>query len=87
MLAAFFNGLKNKLGYIMAKASALRMNLNILPSVPSIPRPPARNSHAHQIHALNLSHHILGQLTVLVGLRQLTRKAEELLALSMSVGE
>ena len=57
--AAFFNGLKNKVGLIMAKASALRVNINLLPSVPSTPRPPARNKHAHQIYALDLSHHIL----------------------------
>ena len=40
--AAFFNGLKNEVGHtIMAKASALRVDLNLLPSVLSIPRPSA----------------------------------------------
>jgi hypothetical protein len=31
--AAFFNGLKDKVGHIMAKAMALRLNLNLAPSV------------------------------------------------------
>ena len=57
--AAFFNGLKNKVGHIMAKASALRVNLNLQPSAHSLPRPSARNMHAHHLYALNLSHHIL----------------------------
>ena len=33
--AAFFNGLKKKMGNIMAGASALRVNLNLQPSGPS----------------------------------------------------
>ena len=57
--AAFFNGLKNKAGHIMARASALRVNLNLQPSAPSLPRPSGRNQHAHHLYALNLSHHIL----------------------------
>ena len=52
--AAFFNSLKNKVGHIMARASALRVNLNLQPSAPS-----ARTKHAHLLYALNLSHHIL----------------------------
>ena len=43
----------------MAKASALRVNLNLHPSAPPVPRPSARNQHAHHLYALNLSHHIL----------------------------
>ena len=35
--AAFFNGLKSKVGHIMAKATALRVNLNLAPSIPSTP--------------------------------------------------
>ena len=35
--ASFFNGLKNKLEHIMAKASALRIHLNLLPSVSARP--------------------------------------------------
>ena len=57
--AAFFNGLKSKVGRIMAKATALRVNLNLAPSIPSTPRPPTRKSHAHLLYALNLSHHVL----------------------------
>ena len=57
--AAFFNSLKNKVGHIMARASALRVNLNLQPSAPSLPRPSARTKHAHLLYALNLSHHIL----------------------------
>ena len=57
--AAFFNGLKSKVGHIMAKATALRVNLNLAPSIPSTPRPPTRKSHAHLLYALNLSHHVL----------------------------
>ena len=57
--AAFFNGLKSKVGHIiMAKATALRVNLNLAPSIPSTPRPPTRKSHAHLLYALNLSHHV-----------------------------
>ena len=40
--AAFFNSLKNKVGHVMARASALRVNLNLQPSAPSLPRPSAR---------------------------------------------
>lgn len=60
--AAFFNNLKNKVGHIMAQASALRVNLNLLLSVPSFPSLPARNAHAHQIYALNI---------LLIGIRTL----------------
>ena len=42
----------------MAKATALRVNLNLAPSLPSTPRPPTRKSHAHLLYALNLSHHV-----------------------------
>ena len=56
--AAFFNSLKNKVGHVMARASALRVNLNLQPSAPSLPRPSARTKHAHLLYALNLSHHI-----------------------------
>ena len=34
----------NKVGHIMARAFGLRVNLIFLPSAPSIPRPPTRNS-------------------------------------------
>jgi hypothetical protein len=57
--AAFFNSLKSKVGHIMAKASALRVNLNLAPSIPSTPRPPTRKSHAHLLYALNLAHQVL----------------------------
>jgi len=50
--AAFFNGLKSKVGYIMAMATALRANLNLAPSIPSAPRAPARNSNAQLVYAL-----------------------------------
>jgi len=40
--AAFFNGLKSKIGHIMAKATALRVNLNLAPSIPPTPRPSTR---------------------------------------------
>ena len=50
----------------MAKATALRFNLNLVPSFPSVPRPPAckalrvhAHAHAHQIYALNLFHYFL----------------------------
>ena len=56
--AAFFNGLKNKVGHIIG-AAALRVNLNLLPSAPSLPRPSPSNKRAHHLYALNLSHHIL----------------------------
>jgi len=32
--AAFFNGLKSKVGHIMANATVLRVNLNLAPSIP-----------------------------------------------------
>ena len=57
--AAFFNGLKSKVGHIMAKATALKVNLNLARSIPSTPRPPARSSNAQLIYVLNLSHHVL----------------------------
>jgi len=38
----------------MARASALRVNLNLQPSAPSLPRPSARTKHAHLLYALNL---------------------------------
>jgi len=57
--AAFFNGLKSKVGHTMAQATALRVNLNLAPSIPSTPRPPTRKSHARLLYALNLSHHVL----------------------------
>jgi len=53
--AAFFNGLKSKVRRIMAKATALRVNLNLAPSIPSAPRAPARSSNAQLLYALNLS--------------------------------
>jgi hypothetical protein len=41
----FFNSLKSKVGHIMAKAMALRVNLNLAPGVLSpLLRAPARNS-------------------------------------------
>ena len=43
--AAFFNSLKSKVGHIMAKASALRVNMNLAPTVPSTSR--ARTSSSH----------------------------------------
>jgi len=61
--AAFFNGLKSKVRHccrhIMVKATALRVKLNLAPSIPSAPRSPARNSNAQLVYALNLSHHVL----------------------------
>jgi hypothetical protein len=36
--AAFFNGLKSKVGHIMAKATALRVDLNLAPSITYAPR-------------------------------------------------
>ena len=36
--AAFFSSLKSKVGRIMAKASALRVNMNLAPTVPSTSR-------------------------------------------------
>ena len=56
--AAFSNGLKNKVGHIMARASALRVNLNLQPSARSLLRPSARNKHAHHLYAPSLSNHI-----------------------------
>jgi len=45
--------LKSKVGHIMAKATTLRVNLNLASFVPSAPRPPARKSNAQLIYALN----------------------------------
>ena len=65
--AAFFNSLKSKVGHIMAKASALRVNMNLAPTVLPTSRartsPPTikktSTSHAPLLYALNLSHHVL----------------------------
>ena len=57
--AAFFNSLKSKIGHIVAKASAMRVNLNLSPAIPSPPRPRPNTSHAPLPYALNLSHHVL----------------------------
>ena len=57
--AAFFNSLKSKVGHIMAKASALRVNMNLAPTVPSTSRARTSTSHAPLLYALNLSHHVL----------------------------
>ena len=57
--AAFFNSLKGKVGHIMAKASALRVNMNLAPTVPSTSRARTSTSHAPLLYALNLSHHVL----------------------------
>jgi len=57
--AAFFNSLKSKIGHIVAKASAMRVNLNLSPAIPSPPRPRPNTSHAPLLYALNLSHHVL----------------------------
>ena len=57
--AAFFNSFKSKVGHIVAKASAMRVNLNLSPTVPSPPRPRPNTSHAPLLYALNLSHHVL----------------------------
>ena len=54
--AAFFNSLKSKVGHIMAKASALRVNMNLAPSAS---RARTRTSHAPLLYALDLSHHVL----------------------------
>jgi hypothetical protein len=40
--AAFFNSLKSKVGHIMARASALRFNMNLAPAVPSTSRSSAQ---------------------------------------------
>ena len=57
--AAFFDSLKNKVGHILAMATALGANLDLVPSVRSAPRPPARNAHAPQIYARDLSSSLL----------------------------
>ena len=57
--AAFFNSLKSKVGHIMAKASALRVNMNLAPTVLSTSRARTSTSHAPLLYALNLSHHVL----------------------------
>ena len=57
--AAFFNSLKSKVGHIMAKASALRINMNLAPTVPSPSRTRTSTSHAPLRYALDLSHHVL----------------------------
>ena len=54
--AAFFNSLKSKVGHIMAKASALRVNMNLPPTVLSTSRARTSTSHAPLLYALNLSH-------------------------------
>ena len=56
---SFFNSLKSKVGHIMAKASALRVNMNLAPTVPSTSRARTSTSHAPLLFALNLSHHVL----------------------------
>jgi len=56
---AFFNSLKSKVGHIMAKASALRVTMNLPPTIPSTSLSSTPNSHAPLIYALNLSHHVL----------------------------
>ena len=57
--AAFFKTLKSKVGHIMAKASALRVNMNLAPAVPSTSRSRTHTSHAPLLYALHLSHHVL----------------------------
>jgi len=57
--SSVFNGLKSKVGHIMAKVTTLLVNLNLAPSIPSTPRAPTCKSHAHLLYALNLSHHVL----------------------------
>ena len=52
--AAFFNSLKSKVGHIMAKASALRVNMNLAPTVLSTSRARTSTSHAPLLYALNL---------------------------------
>ena len=54
--AAFYNGLKSKVGLAAAKAAALRVNLNITGcSIVAPPARPSRSSHASLIDSL-LSH-------------------------------
>ena len=48
-----------KVGHILAMATALGANLDLVPSVRSAPRPPARNAHAPLIYARNLSSSLL----------------------------
>ena len=42
----------------MAKASVLRVNMNLVPTVPSTSRSSKRTSHALLLYALTLSHHV-----------------------------
>ena len=54
--AAFYNGLKSKVGLAAAKAAALRVNLNITGcSIVAPPARPSRSSHASLIDSM-LSH-------------------------------
>ena len=67
----------------MARASALRVNLNLQPSAPSLPRPSARTKHAHLLYALNLSHRAKAK-----GIRRRRgklRKAEAVLLLTFLI--
>ena len=57
--AAFFNSLKSKVGHLMAKAFALRVNMSLAHTVPSTSRARTRTCHAPLLCALNLSHHVL----------------------------
>ena len=56
--AAFYNGLKSKVGLVLAKAAALRINLN-LDCIP-IPSPaythPTHRTRTHQLHCTLPSH-------------------------------
>jgi hypothetical protein len=68
--AAFFNGLKSKVGHMMAEAAAeaaaLRVNLNLTPSFPSAPRPHTRKSHAHLIHVSLLDYEVFHALKLIL---------------------
>ena len=56
--AAFYNGLKSKVGLAAAKAAALRVNLNITGcSIVAPPARPSRSSHASLLDTL-LSHNL-----------------------------
>jgi len=59
---AFFNSLKSKVGHIMTKASALRVNMNLAPTVLSTSRTRTSTSHAPLLYVLNLSYHVLPPL-------------------------